>query len=128
MTVLRSFCSLLISLLALPVLPALGQDAGGGEVTFNTHCRQCHSVKPNDNRLGPSLHGIVGRKAGTLEGFNNYSEGLKKSGITWDEATLDKFIEAPDKVVPGNNMKPFAGLPEGDQRKAIIGFLAERSK
>ena len=127
---LGRICIVGVHLLGLSALGALAQPAGGGggEVAFNTHCRQCHSFKPKDNRLGPSLHGIIGKKAGTVEGFNNYSESLKKSGVTWDEATLDKFIEAPDKVIPGNNMKPYAGLPEADQRKAIVSFLAEQGK
>ena len=130
MRALRWICLACVPVFGLAVPPAFGQTAsgGGGEVAFNTHCRQCHSFKPKDNRLGPSLHGIIGKKAGTVEGYANYSESLKKSGLTWDEATLDKFIEAPDKVVPGNNMKPYAGVPEADQRKAIIGFLAEQSK
>ena len=129
MRALRWICVACVPVFGLSV-PAFGQSAGegGGEVAFNTHCRQCHSFKPKDNRLGPSLHGIIGKKAGTVEGYANYSESLKKSGLTWDEATLDKFIEAPDKAIPGNNMKPYAGIPEADQRKAIIGFLAEQSK
>lgn len=129
---MRSLChvwvaSFLLAAVSAPVASAqpAGQQADG-EVAFNTHCRQCHSVKPNDNRLGPSLHGIIGKKAGTVEGFNNYSESLKKSGLTWDEATLDKFIEAPDKVIAGNNMKPFAGIPDAEQRKAVVSFLAQQ--
>jgi cytochrome c len=53
-----------------------------GEVAYNNHCRKCHSLKPGDNRLGPSLFGIVGAKGGQVEGFSNYSGGL--SGITWE--------------------------------------------
>ena len=59
----------------------------------------------DDNRLGPSLYGVVGRKAGSLEGFA-YSESLKDSGVTWDEPTLDKWIANPGAVIPGNQHEP----------------------
>ena len=62
-----------------------GRD-DAGQVAFNTHCRNCHSVKPDDNRLGPSLHNIVGAKAGQAKGFASFSGGLTDD-ITWDEAT-----------------------------------------
>lgn len=96
-----------------------------GEAAFNNACRTCHSTKPDDNRLGPNLHGIVGRKAGAAEGFN-YSGSMKNAGLTWDEAHLDKFIANPDAVVQGNNMKPYTGLSDAAQRKAIIEFLKTR--
>ena len=96
--------------------------AQGGEQTFNNNCRTCHSWKKDDNRLGPNLNGVVGRKAGAVQGFA-YSESLKKSGITWDEATLDNFIANPDGVVPNNNMKPFTGVGDAGTRKQIIDFL-----
>jgi cytochrome c len=96
-----------------------------GPEAFNNNCRTCHSWKEGDNRLGPTLHGIIGRKAGTAEGFN-YSNAMKSSGITWDEATLDKFITNPDSVVPNNNMKPFSGVGDADTRKKIIEFLKSK--
>jgi cytochrome c len=94
-----------------------------GQGAFNNHCRTCHSVQAGDNRLGPALHGIVGRKAGSGSGYTNYSQGLKSSGVTWDEATLDKFIENPDQVVPNNNMKPYKGIPDAKVRKEIVSYL-----
>lgn len=93
-----------------------------GELGFNNTCRTCHTLKAGDNRLGPSLAGVIGRKAGSLQGYP-YSDAIKKSGAVWDEATLDRFIEHPDAVVPGNNMKPFAGLPSAEERAAIIAYL-----
>jgi cytochrome c len=89
---------------------------------FNNTCRTCHSWKEGDNRLGPSLHGIIGRKAGTAPGFG-YSSAVKSSGITWDEASLDKFITNPDAFIPNNNMKPFSGVSDEATRKKIIDFL-----
>lgn len=105
--------------------PARAADDKDGEAVFNNACRTCHSTKPDDNRLGPTLHGIVGKAAGSTAGFN-YSGSMKNAGLTWDEATLDKFIANPDAVVQGNNMKPFTGISDEAQRKAIIGFLASR--
>lgn len=104
---------------------AMGQGIDG-EAAFNNACRTCHTTRPGDNRLGPHLNGIVGRKAGSAEGFN-YSQSMKSSGITWDEASLDKFIANPDAVVQNNNMKPYTGLSDPGLRKAIIGFLKTRS-
>ncbi len=101
---------------------AVAADEAGGEQLFNNSCRTCHSWKEGDNRLGPNLHGIVGRKAGSASGFG-YSESMKNSGITWEEGTLDKFITNPDGVIPGNNMKPFTGISDAATRKQIIEFL-----
>ena len=94
---------------------------------FNNACRTCHSVREGDNRLGPSLHKIYGAKAGTSQGYGNYSQGLISSGITWDEATLDKFIANPDEVVANNNMKPYKGTSDAAVRKKIIEFLKSSS-
>jgi cytochrome c len=96
-----------------------------GEQLFNNNCRTCHSWKEGDNRLGPNLHGIIGRKSGSAEGFS-YSPSMKQANITWDEATLDKFITNPDSVVPNNNMKPFSGVGDADTRKKIIEFLKSK--
>jgi cytochrome c len=98
------------------------------QATFNSHCRTCHSIKEGDNRLGPSLHKIYGAKAGASAGYGNYSPGIANSGITWDEATLDKFIENPDQVVSNNNMKPYAGIRDAAVRKKIIEFLKSASQ
>jgi cytochrome c len=100
--------------------PTLAQE--DGQTAFNTSCRTCHTMKEGDNRQGPSLAGIVGRKAGSLPGFN-YSPSMKQSGITWDEATLDQFIADPEQVVHGNTMKPYGGITDAAQRKLIVDFL-----
>jgi cytochrome c len=103
---------------------ALPADGGGGQVTYNNHCRTCHSVKEGDNRLGPTMHGIIGRKAGTVPGYAAYSGAMKGAGITWDEATLEKFIADPEAVVRNNNMKPYKGIPDAKVRKQIVDYLA----
>ena|SRR5260221_5596838 len=77
--------------------------------------------KQGKNKVGPSLNGIVGRKAGTVPGFS-YTSANKNSGVTWDEATLDTYITDPRKFIPGTKMT-FAGLKDADDRKALIAFL-----
>lgn len=95
-----------------------------GEVLFNTHCRNCHSAIKGDNRLGPSLHGIVGQEAGKVGGFAAYSGSLK--GFTWDEATLDKFIASPASVAPNTSMI-YPPVDDPAQRQAIIAFIKAKS-
>lgn len=109
--------------------PALAQAPQGtedvsGQQAFNNACRTCHMVKEGDNRLGPNLHKIVGRKAGSLPGYS-FSSAMKEAGFVWDEEKLNRFIASPDEVVPGNSMKPYGGLSSSDERKRIIGFLAQ---
>ncbi|WP_116813543.1 c-type cytochrome [Steroidobacter cummioxidans] len=94
---------------------------------FNNHCRTCHSVKEGDNRLGPSLHNIYGAKAGASSTYPNYSQGMKSAGVTWDEATLDKFIENPEQVIRNNNMKPYKGIDDPTVRKQIVDYLKSQS-
>jgi cytochrome c len=115
-----SFAALSVSAIAADE----AEDAG--QVAFNTHCRNCHSNKPADNRLGPTLHGIYGAKAGQVQGFGNYSGSLTPD-ITWDDATLDKFITDPTAMVSSTTMKPFPGVADAAQRKLIIEFLKTKS-
>ena len=120
---LRAIAFSALSLLAsLAPVSAAQEETDEGKVAFNNSCRTCHSFKADDNRLGPSLHGIVGRKAGSMEGFA-FSSAMKSSGITWDASNLDQFIENPDKVVHGNGMKPFGGIADAGERKKIVDYL-----
>jgi len=114
----------LATVLSLLASSATAQDAGAqaGQLLFNNTCRTCHTTQEGDNRLGPNLHGIVGRKAGSLPNYG-YSHAMAESGLTWDEATLDRFIANPDAVVSGNNMKPYGGLASPEDRARIIAFL-----
>ncbi len=103
--------------------PAAGEAAEkDGQAVFNNACHTCHSIKPGDNRLGPSLGGIIGKKAGSSEGYA-YSPAMKQAGITWDEKNLDAFIANPDSVVQGNNMKPYTGMTNAGDRATIIEYL-----
>jgi len=101
-------------------------DGESGQLAFNNACRTCHMVKEGDNRLGPNLHKIVGRKAGSLPDYA-FSGAMKQAGFVWDEEKLDQFIANPDNVVPGHNMKPYGGLSSSDDRKKIIGFLSQQN-
>lgn len=114
--------TLLASAIVASVSSAAYSQTPDGQQAFNNSCRTCHTVKAGDNRQGPSLAGIVGKKAGTTEGFN-FSPSLAQSDLTWDEATLDKFIENPEAVASGNAMKPYGGVADPAQRKSIIEYL-----
>ena len=106
--------------LCLAALPASAQDEG--QILFNNSCRTCHSVKEGDNRLGPNLHGIVGRKSGALANYG-YSYSMANADLTWDKATLDKFIANPEGVVRGNNMQPYGGMASAADRAKLIAYL-----
>lgn len=84
-------------------------------------CVSCHVVEAGKNGLGPSLAGVFGRKAGAGAGFV-YSEAMKASGLTWDEATLDTYLAAPMKTVPGTKMT-YAGLSDAAKRQELIAYL-----
>jgi cytochrome c len=87
----------------------LAQDAAAGEQVFRRLCLPCHDIGPDAKvKLGPSLNGIEGRKAGTYEGFN-YSPANKSSGIVWSAETFDKYIRAPMQEMPGTRMA-FVGI------------------
>ena len=113
---------LLAATLGMLLLPAAPR-AEDLEISFNDHCRECHSFVKDDNRLGPSLYGVVGRKAGAEPGYA-FTQSMKDSGVTWNEATLDKWIADPGAVVPGNGMSPpYSGIDDPAIRKRIIAFL-----
>lgn len=87
-------------------------------------CAACHSVGQGARAgIGPSLNGIVGRKAGTAPGYR-YSSAMRNSGATWDAATLASFLQAPSKVVPGTRMT-FQGLSSPEDRADVIAYLSQ---
>ena len=119
----------LTALLALLSGAALAQDQGGAneeQLAFNNHCRTCHVTKEGDHRLGPSLHNIIGREAGSVPGFG-YSSAMQNADLVWDAETLDRYIENPEAVVPGNNMKPYTGISDPAERAKIIAHLEAES-
>lgn len=100
-------------------------DAAKGATVF-VQCKACHVLDPGVNRIGPSLAGIVGRAAGTVEGYQ-YSDANKNSGITWSKEKLYQYLENPQRVIPGTKMA-FAGLPKGQDRADVIAYLETGGK
>lgn len=116
-------------LLLTAVLAATPAMAAGDPVKGKTvfaRCSVCHTTAAGKNLMGPSLAGIVGRKSATVAGFT-YSAALKKYGKSWDAATLDAFLTAPMKAVPGTRMV-FAGIPKAEDRADLIAYLKKPVK
>jgi cytochrome c len=114
---------ILMGFSAMPEEPThKGANTESGQLTFNNACRTCHTTKEGDNRLGPNLHNVIGRKAGSLPNYN-YSSAMKGADFVWDKEKLDRFIAKPDEVVPGNSMKPYGGLTSAEDRVKVIVFL-----
>lgn len=110
-----------VPFLALLVLaPAAGAQEANGDRLFRTRCASCHSLEPGQNRIGPSLNGIIGRKAGSLEDAR-YSQGLRDLGVTWDAAQIDRFLVNPRAMVAGTTMT--VAVPNLADRAALIGYL-----
>jgi len=104
--------------------PALDAQAAAGQRVYRK-CQACHSLEAGKNGLGPSLANIVGQKAAEVPRYN-FSPAMKSSGLTWDVATLDRYLADPQKVVPGNKM-PFPGLKTENERSAVIAYLVAAS-
>src|SRR5881397_3938748 len=102
-----------------PVSPVAGQplegNASRGAAVFG-QCVACHSVEPGVHLTGPSLARVWGRRAGNAEGFTRYSEPLKHAAVVWDAATLERWLEDPQSVVP-RNLMTFPGLKDARQRR-----------
>lgn len=101
-------------------------DPAAGKKTF-AQCAACHSVAKGKNGLGPSLHGVVGRKAGTADGFKNYSPAMQKSDVVWTEENIAKYLADPKGFMPGNRMI-FVGLKKPEDIANVIAFLEQASK
>ena len=101
-------------------------DAEAGQKAFSV-CKACHTVEAGGpNRVGPNLHGVVGRAAGALDGFR-YSDAIKGAGFAWDEATLDAYLKDPKGAVPGNKMA-FAGVKDDRKRADLVAYLKSQSR
>jgi cytochrome c len=102
---------------------AYAQDAAAGEQVFKK-CKVCHQIGEGaKNLVGPVLNGVVGRKAGTIEGYS-YSDANKNSGLTWDEATLKVYLKNPREKVPGTKMT-FPGLTSETDIDNVIAYLKQ---
>lgn len=116
-----------LALLAASALPATAQDqasgdAEAGKTLFNRQCGVCHAVQAGQNKVGPSLAGVVGRHTAEVAGFN-YSPAMRAADRTWDEAALDAYLTDPRGSVQGTRMI-YAGLKDPKQRADLIAYLA----
>jgi cytochrome c len=125
---LRVTLACLTAAVALSLLPpvigsaAAAGDPAAGKTVFQSNCSICHSPQAGRNMIGPTLFGVVGRATGAVPGYS-YSTGNKDAHLTWDEATLDKYLESPRTVVPGTKMT-YAGLKDPTKRADLIAYLA----
>jgi cytochrome c len=103
-----------------PTAMAAG-DAARGAKLFD-QCMACHSVEPSEHQTGPSLAHVWNDKAATVEGFMRYSAALRRSGITWNEAMLDKWLANPAQLVPGTTMT-FPGVQDSQARQDLVAYL-----
>ena len=113
------FASVLLACVAVPAV-ATGDVERGAQVFHQ--CMACHSTEPGEHLTGPSLAHVWNRKAATAEGFRRYSEVLKRSGLTWNEATLEKWLANPAQLVPGTSMT-FPGIENAQAREDVIAYL-----
>lgn len=100
---------------------ALAADPAAGEKVFKMQCGICHAVVAGENRIGPTLFGVVGRPAGSVPDFN-YTADHKKLGITWDAASLDKYLTNPRAMVPDTSMV-YGGLKDDAERADLVAYL-----
>jgi len=117
----KFFAVALASAMALTSATAMAAgDAAKGAEVFKK-CKACHSIKAGKKKVGPSMFGVVGRKAGTAKDYR-FSKAMKSSGLTWDEATLDKFLKKPKKLIKKTKMG-FGGLKKDSQRADVIAYM-----
>lgn len=120
----RIFLSVAAAAALFLVVPTAGPGAWAGDVENGkkvfVKCGVCHSIEKDQPKVGPSLHGVMGRKAGTLASFKLYTPAMKESGVTWDDKTIAEFLKNPRSYIKGTRMI-FIGLKDD---KAIADLLA----
>lgn len=101
---------------------ARAQDAAAGQQVFRSQCTLCHAAQPGRNLVGPSLFGVGGRQSGTAPGYH-FSPAMSNAHLTWDQATLGRYLENPRGVVPGTLMA-YVGVKDPKQRADLTAYLA----
>jgi cytochrome c len=119
----KIICMIVLLAAPLAVLSTGIRAEEAGEIVFKKNCAVCHTLEAGQNKIGPTLAGVVDRKAGSVPGFA-YSTANKNSGDTWDEQTLDIYLTDPKKFMPGTKMV-FAGVKNPTDRKALVEYLKE---
>ena len=104
-----------------PPPTATATQAAATPPTVFNQCAACHSTERGEHGIGPSLAGVFGRRAGTAAGFE-FSQAMKDSGLTWNQANLDRYLADPRGVVPGTTMA-YNGIKDAAQRQAVINYL-----
>ena len=98
-------------------------DPAAGKLLYATRCAACHSLEYNG--VGPTHKGLIGRRAGTAQGYT-YSNALKNSSVVWEEATLSRWLTDPDKFIPGQKM--FVSVPDAKERADIVAYLLQAGR
>ena len=111
--------------LALSAGNASAADAAKGKKVYSK-CKACHALKAGKNKVGPTLHGLFGRKAATVPNFK-YSKAMRASGVTWDEESLRAYLKKPRKFIKGTRMA-FAGIKKKKQMDDLVAYLKEATK
>jgi cytochrome c len=101
------------------------QRTVGAEAAYGRYCQNCHSMEKGANRLGPSLHQIIGRTAGTEPNYK-YSKVLKEAGFVWDELALDRYMGNPRDFLPGSIKETITPVSSVEDRKRIVAYLQGR--
>ena len=114
---------LFIAIFAASILgsPAVAGDLEKGKTTF-VKCGICHAVEKDVSKIGPSLYGVFGRKAGSLESFPNYSDAIKSTDIVWGDDTIRELLKAPRTYIPGTKMI-FLGIKSDEEIDNLLAYL-----
>jgi cytochrome c len=115
----------LVTIVAASTPRVHAADVEKGKAVFE-QCAACHSLDGSGDYDGPTLKGVIGRKAGSLEDYR-YSAAMKRSDVTWEAGTLDKYVADPQALIPGNRMA-FAGISDKTQRDDLVAYLAVATK